>query len=68
MCGVLCQPGKSDLDTDINIGPFASLFIRFGGMPKKYEWFLRIDFGTLELDARLVTWFLGSFKDETTLR
>ena len=68
MCGVLCPPSNSKLNEDIDIGPFASLFIGFGGVPKKYERFLRIDFGTLELGARLVVWFWGSFSGEITLR
>ena len=50
------------------MGPFASLFIDFGGVPKKYEWFLRIDSDTLELGARMVDWFWGSFSGEITLR
>ena len=68
MCGVLCTHSNSKLNEDIDIGPFASLFIGFGGVSKKYERFLRIDFGTLELGARLVVWFWGSFSGEIILR
>ena len=50
------------------MGPFASLFIGSGGVPKKYEWFLSIDSDTLELDARMMVWFWGSFSGEITLR